>query len=164
MTVLSNITTRSGKGSALSHTEMDGNFTTLANAVDGAIGEGNKILFLATSAPTGWTQDTTSTLTNAGLRIKTDDQGGTGGTDDWVSSLTITDGHQLVTSEIPAHTHTHTKVNITGGAGLDFGSGQIIGTIGATTGSTGGDGEHTHDVTWSPKYVDFIVCSKDAYS
>lgn len=161
MTVLSLITTRSGKGSPLSHTEMDTNFTSLANAIDEAIGEGKKIIFFETSAPTGWTQDTTATLSNAGLRVVTGTGAGTGGTDEvWAGSLTTTDGHQLTIAEMPSHSHGGAK---RGGLLAENGSATYP-AAGTSTDATGGDGEHSHDITWDPKYVDVIVCSKDNYT
>ncbi len=169
MTVLSNVLTRANKGSALSHTEMDNNLTTLASSIDGAMGEGNKILFLASAAPTGWTQDTTATLSNAGLRIVTGTGAGTGGSANWVASLTITDGTTLTAAQsgLPAHNHLgstwispHKAATGSSGGVVEASSSAVTGTNTAASASEA----HTHAITWAPKYVDFIVCSKDTYS
>lgn len=128
----------------------------------GAIPSGTKMLFQQTSAPTGWTKDTTHN--NKALRVVTG-SAGTGGTNSFTnafnstktvsgttgtSSVTIsgsTQSHTLTVSQIPAHTHTATgRIHLVGaGGGFDWG-----GTTGTsdtrTTNSTGGGSGHSHTV------------------
>jgi len=118
---------------------------------------GTKMAFFQASAPTGWTQDVANN--DAMLRVVSTAGGGIGGTSSPIAGLTVTGGHVLTIAEMPAHTHTGTKrrVQLTstaGGNGWD--------TDGSTaTGSTGGGAAHTHTLpTWTPKYIDMIICSK----
>jgi len=86
---------------------------------------GTKMVFYQASAPTGWTQDTASALSNTVMSVVTGTGGGTGGSTSYFSSfLATTDksgtdtapvsgtvsgtvgGHTLSTPEIASHTHT----------------------------------------------------------
>ena len=86
---------------------------------------GTKQIFYQASAPTGWTQDTASALSNTVMSVVTGTGGGTGGTTSYFASfLATTDksgaqpaapvsgsvsgtvgGHTLSTPEIPSHNH-----------------------------------------------------------
>jgi len=84
--------------------------------VDAAVGNnafpsGTKMLFQQTSAPTGWTKDTTHN--NKALRVVTG-TAGSGGSSGFstVFGLTATNNHTLTTAQIPSHSHT---TNNTGG-------------------------------------------------
>jgi hypothetical protein len=86
---------------------------------------GTKMVFYQASAPTGWTQDTASALSNTVMSVVTGTGGGTGGTASYFASfLATTDktgaqpaapvsgsvsgtvgGHTLSTPEIASHTH-----------------------------------------------------------
>jgi hypothetical protein len=85
---------------------------------------GTKMVFYQASAPTGWTQDTASALSNTVMSVVTGTGGGTGGSTSYFSSfLATTDksapgqpvsgsvsgtvgGHTLSTPEIASHSHT----------------------------------------------------------
>jgi len=120
-----------------------------------------KAVFYQATAPTGWTQLTAAGLNDALLRIVTGSGGVTGGTTGFIASpLNITGSHTLTVSQMPAHTHTYTHVGGSGSQQFISGAGVAVGTA-ATTGSKGGGTGHTHPISWSPKYADFIVCKKD---
>jgi len=122
---------------------------------------GTKAPFFQAAAPTGWTQDTTTGLNDALLRLVTGAGGGTGGTTGFVASpLSTTNAHTLSISEMPAHTHSYTHVGGTGSQQFVSGAGIVVGAA-ATTGAAGGGAGHSHTITWAPKYIDMIVCTKD---
>ena len=124
---------------------------------------GTVMSFFQASAPTGWTQVTTSD--NAMLRVVSGTGGGTGGTDSPISHVhTHTTGsHALTIAEMPSHDHAGTQpqqVNI------DTPQQFINSVSGATrTGLTGGNATHNHGATgsntFSPKYINMILASKD---
>lgn len=129
---------------------------------------GTKLLFVQTSAPTGWTKDT-SNNNNSALRVVTG-SASTGGTVDFTTafvsqSVTGTNaGYTLTTADIASHQHTlgcATTTGVTTG-----GSATCFTAPNQNTGATGGGGSHTHTFTGNAinlavKYVDVIVASKD---
>jgi hypothetical protein len=119
---------------------------------------GTRMSFNQTSAPTGWTKDTTSAINDSILRLVTGSVSSGGSTGfSTFNAQTSTGAFTLSISEIPSHTHTV-------GAGTNFGSGissQSLGTFANTTSSTGGGGSHSHSLTHNVKYYDFIIASKD---
>jgi hypothetical protein len=116
--------------------------------------------FQQTAAPTGWTKDTTAAINDSILRLVTGTvtTGGTTGFSTW-NAQTATGATTLSTSQIPSHTHS----------ALDYGANIQVGLNGieggnvanSVSGSTGGGGSHTHSLTQSLKYYDFIIASKD---
>ena len=121
---------------------------------------GTKMTFYQATAPLGWTQDANAALNDALLRTVTAGGGVTGGTNGFVAApLTATASHTLTISEMPAHTHSYTGPTV-------LASGYLGGVAryppsASTSGSTGGNAGHTHGITWAPKYVDLIICTKD---
>ncbi|MBT8450199.1 MAG: hypothetical protein KJO69_10940 [Gammaproteobacteria bacterium] len=146
---------------------------------------GTKALFQQTSAPTGWTKDTTHN--NKSLRVVTG-TAGSGGT----SAFTTVFGagktagsHTLTSAQIPAHTHPASS----GGAGAHNHSGLLtsnsgtvsqgynrganLGTITPLTAAgnhthtvtvsnnTGGGGSHNHSLSLDVQYVDTIIATRD---
>lgn len=134
---------------------------------------GTAMPFYQAAAPTGWTKDTTAALNDAALRLTTGSGGGTGGSDAFntlFGSSKTTVSHTLTTNEIPAHTHSISPPQATyvhAGAGGSLGAGTAAWTsetFPTSTGnnSTSGSG-HTHDLSnMDLKFVDFIICSRDA--
>ena len=133
---------------------------------------GTKMLFVQTSAPTGWTKDTTHN--NKALRIVSG-TAGTGGTVDFTAafaSQTVagTVGNTtLDITQIPAHTHTlsaFVSSSLRGDSSpLTSFSGAAPGTA-QTTSSVGSGASHTHSFTGTAidlavKYVDVVVATKD---
>lgn len=124
---------------------------------------GTKMLFQQTSAPTGWTKDTSS-HNNKALRVVTGDAsygGATGFTSVFGSGKT-TGAKTLSTSEIPAHAH---GINVA----TDDGGGNPIqarasggnNAIGAGTNNAGSGGSHDHTLSLDIQYVDVIIATKD---
>ena len=113
--------------------------------------------FQQTSAPTGWTKDTTAAINDSMLRLVTGtaSSGGTTAFSTW-SAVTATGATTLSTSQIPSHTHT---VNALTNGGSFSVVGQGDGGTSTTTDATGGGGSHTHSLTRSLKYYDFIIAS-----
>lgn len=124
-----------------------------------------KMSFFQAAAPTGWTQDVTNT--DALLRVVDGVGGSTGGVGAIsTGSTAITDSHILTKAEIPAHIHT---VPNSGSQNNSFDSGTTVGNdVAGNSGDGSADGlaggGHTHNIAaWVPKYIDMIVCTKDAY-
>jgi len=134
---------------------------------------GTKATFVQTSAPTGFTTDTTSTLTECCLQVVNGTGGGTGGSDTFssvftgskaasapsapidISSLSLTSSLSagsttLSTPTIPSHTHTAsaggggTRPQITNRTGPKT---TRLSPTGATSGSAGSGGSHSHNVS-----------------
>lgn len=151
---------------------------------------GTVLIFAQTSAPTGWTKDTTN-YNNSALRVVTG-SASTGGSVDFttafasqtpsgsvsISSVSGSAGATtLSTPQIPSHTHTST-VNYSqpgGASGVAGVSGSGVPSTAFSTGATGGGGSHTHPFSFSSgsgtfsgnainlavKYVDVIRATKD---
>jgi len=157
-------TTFSGDGSGLSGV--------------GEFASGTKVAFVQSSAPTGFTIDTTAALTESALQIVTGSGGGTGGSDTFTtvlsgsksatnasvpisvsgvsvdtSSLTI-GATTLSTPTIASHTHS-APLGTAGGSprsrkpvGLN-GYGKGAGSFSNSMDSAGGGGSHTHPISGS---------------
>jgi hypothetical protein len=157
-------TTFSGDGSGLSGV--------------GEFASGTKVAFVQSSAPTGFTIDTTAALTESALQIVTGSGGGTGGSDTFTtvlsgsksatnasvpisvsgvsvdtSSLTI-GATTLSTPTIASHTHS-APLGTAGGSprsnkpvGLN-GYGKGAGSFSNSMDSEGGGGSHTHPISGS---------------
>jgi hypothetical protein len=122
------------------------------------------MIFAQTSAPTGWTKDT-SNYNNSGLRVVTG-SASTGGSVDFttafasqtptgsvsvsISSISGSAGNTtLSTPQIPSHTHSVNFRTGKGGTGnlLSQGSPGNFSTINSN--STGGGGAHSHPFSFS---------------
>jgi hypothetical protein len=145
------------------------NYTGNGAALTGiaSFDSGTKMVFYQASAPTGWTQDTASALSNTVMAVVTGTGGGTGGATSYFSSfLATTDksgtdtapvtgsvagtvgGHTLSTPEIASHVH---NVRLTPGnpfsGQIRQGGGQDFGN--KNTDSAGGGGSHSHPFSGS---------------
>jgi hypothetical protein len=134
-------------------------------AAGGGFPSGTRMAFQQTAAPTGFTKDVTAAINDSMLRLVTGTvtSGGTTAFSTW-SAVTATGATTLDTSQIPSHTHP-LPTSGSGGLGNVFnygpseGGGGVQGTT--NTNATGGGGSHTHSLTRSLKYYDFIIASKD---
>lgn len=129
---------------------------------------GTRMSFQQTSAPTGWTKDTTAALNNSAMRIVTGsvvNGGSVAFTTAFASqtptgSVTITSvsgsagNTTLTTPQIPSHNHTVSNgtsgpytpnAAIQQGQTLNGGGQTILGT----SSSTGGNGAHSHPFSFS---------------
>ncbi len=133
---------------------------TRKDYVDGIIEAGSLMLFQQTAAPTGWTKGVTHD--DKALRVVTG-AAGSAGTSPFttVFALQAVDGHTLVESEMPAHTHELTFSSVFP-QGDDEGASGKISAVNTDTLSTGGDGSHAHNIEMRVQYVDVIIASKDA--
>jgi len=138
---------------------------------------GTRMTFNQTSAPTGWTKDTSTD--NAGFRLVSGSVS-SGGSVDFTTAfsssraVTVTSmsgsagATTLSTPQIPSHSH-NTNVDTFGpnarNATGNYGSFYTI-----QTGNTGGGGSHTHPFSFSTgagtvdlsvKYVDLIIAQKN---
>ena len=126
------------------------------------------MLFQQTSAPTGWTKQTTHN--NKALRVVTGTVGTGGsvafttafGTPTVSGSVSAT---TLDTSQIPSHTHP-IFVPVAGSYGPVAESNMTFNSQNTTTGATGGGGSHSHSVSGATasinvSYVDLIIAMKD---
>lgn len=165
-------------GTGINSTGTAGNVLTsdgsawVSQAVGGGFTAGTVMLFGQTSAPTGWTKDTTN-YDNSALRVVTG-SAGTGGSVDFTTafssqSITGTIGSTtLSTSEIPSHSHQLAQTVYYSGLNtstLGKGDGSSVPQT-YSTNNTGGGGSHTHSLSGGSlnlavKYVDVIRATKD---
>jgi len=164
---------------------LTSNGTAWTSVAAAAFDSGTVMLFAQTSAPTGWTKDT-SLYNNSALRVVTG-SASTGGSVDFTTafasqtpsgSVAITSvsgsagATTLSTPQIPSHSHS-------GGASGGFRAGSApkgpTNAVTSTTGSTGGGGSHDHPFSFSSgsgtftgnainltvKYVDVIRATKN---
>lgn len=134
---------------------------------------GTEAMFVQTSAPTGFTTNTSATLTECCLQVVSGTGGGTGGSDTFSStfgtknatatsvpistgSLTVSSNyaigsHTLSTPEIASHSHPITGIGPSprGGGSTNTNHPPAIllpPTGNFTSGSTGGGGSHSHSM------------------
>ena len=146
--------------------------------ISSSFASGTLMLFQQTSAPTGWTKQTTHN--NKALRVVsgTASSGGTTAFTTVFANQTPTittsglsaGATTLTTSQIPSHTHDITFYKNNGSTGNNPYGSLSSTALTVTTTSTGGGGSHTHTVTGSAtssaitldvQYVDLIIASKD---
>lgn len=140
----------------------------------GGLTSGTRMPFNQTAAPTGWTKDTTAGLNDSVMRIVVGTVGAGGSTAfSTFNGQAATGAYTLVEADIPSHTHLFNTSAIVGGT---YDVGEVLssnwqnpnswaaGSITARSGfnaSTGGGGAHSHPMTTSIKYNDFIIATKD---
>jgi len=139
-------------------------------AAGGGFPSGTRMSFQQTSAPTGWTKDTTAAINDSMLRLVTGSvtSGGTTAFSTW-NAVTATGSTTLSISQIPSHDHSGARY---GGSDTPppAESGNYTYTTSSFVGTpippfnvkpNGGGGSHNHSLTRSLKYYDFIIASKD---
>lgn len=140
---------------------------TLSWGSAGSFAAGTVMLFAQTSAPTGWTKDTTN-YNNSALRVVTG-SASTGGSVDFSTAFAsqavsgTVGSTTLTTSQIPSHSHT---VYYGGSCGYGYPASSGAGTLSSSSGATGGGGSHNHSfsgtaINLAVKYVDVIRATKD---
>lgn len=157
-----------------------GDGTSQTTAASSAFPAGTLMLFQQTSAPTGWTKQTTHD--NKALRVVSG-TAGSGGTTAFTSVFanqtpTInTSGLSagattLSTAQMPSHVHSRLfkAGGNPGGGSVPALTDQALGTATLNGNATGGGGSHSHSVSGSAtssaitlnvQYVDLIIASKD---
>lgn len=125
---------------------------------------GTLALFQQTTAPVGWTKETTHN--DKGLRVVTGAAsiGGATAFTTVFGTGKATNSHTLISAEIPPHSHSLTTVS-----GGDSGNTGIQDDVPSKTFDTfstasdgGSGGGHTHTMPMDLEYVDIIIASKDA--
>ena len=124
---------------------------------------GTKQIFVQTAAPTGWTKDTTHN--DKALRVVSG-TASNGGVDSFTTTFgagKTTASHTLSTPQIPVHDHPYTtKAAGSQGAPSFQGPSLFQGPdTPSVTGSTGGGGSHSHNLSLDIAYVDTIIATKD---
>lgn len=148
---------------------LTSNGTTWTSGSAPGFPSGTRLSFQQTSAPTGWTKDTTAAINDSILRLVTGSVGSGGSTAfSTYNGVTSTGAFTLSTSEMPSHNH---QQRMNSNPGLKT-QGVIWSSSGAsnatpvttnqpTSNNTGGGGSHSHSLTRNIKYYDFIIASKD---
>jgi len=119
---------------------------------------GTVMAFIEASAPTGWTKITTQT--DKMLRVVSGTGGGSAGS--WTVTIVATTNHTHVISKLFTATHTY-GVNMFDRGSDRTGIAVVPDHSWTHTHPLTSTGAHTHvpEITWRPKYVDCILCSKD---
>lgn len=124
---------------------------------------GTRMMFAQTSAPTGWTKDTTN-YNNHAIRVVTG-TASTGGSVDFTTAFAsgLSDSAVTLTeSQMPSHVHTQTTWG-----DLSYDVTYIQGASrardgGRNTSSTGGSTSDAHTLpSFAVKYLDVITATKD---
>lgn len=142
---------------------------------------GTRMPFAQASAPTGWTQDTSDNANNRMLRVINSAGGGVGGSDSPIvnSTTMVAHTHTFTGSALAAHTHSdaghqhsiETRNTLTQGGpnatnawfnvnasatGVGYANIQA-----SSAGTPAGSNSTTSGVSWTPRYIDMIICSKN---
>jgi microcystin-dependent protein len=147
-----------------------------------AFDAGTTMLFVQTSAPTGWTKSTTHN--DKALRV-VNGAASSGGSIAFTTAFANgnSGATTLSTSQMPAHGHNVLGQSSAGSSScVTLGSGNAVygiagnlqpgliqgyytnnsaGSISALIQSTGGGGSHTHSLSLAVQYVDVIIATKD---
>lgn len=153
-------------------------FVQTAISAAPAFPSGTAMLFVQTSAPTGWTKSTTHNDKTLRVVSGAASSGGSSAFSTVFSNQTPTISNTfsvssttLTTSQIPSHTHTVPGTSGCPGAVLGV---TVFGTAGGgpsiDTTATGGGGSHNHSlsgsatssaITLNVQYVDVIIATKN---
>jgi hypothetical protein len=143
---------------------LTSNGTIWTSAAAAAFDAGTRMLFAQTTAPTGWTKDTTN-YNNFALRVTTGaaSTGGSVGFTTAFASQTPTISNTLsvdtsglsagattlTTAQIPSHTHSVNTgaADEGGGNNNSYQKGNV--SLSITSGATGGGGSHNHSISGS---------------
>jgi len=168
-----------GLGYATAITTTEAELNALHGLTNIGFASNTRLPFFNATAPTGWTQVTT--YANHMLRVVATAGGGAGGTDSPILNNTSIPAHtHTFTGAAHTHTdsgHTHsifTKSAVTGSAPNDTtyvggtSPAYIVGTTVPTASSNAvistvtatGTNSTTTGVSWTPQYVDMMICNK----
>ncbi len=160
---------------------------TALNSKYGIVPQNSVSTFFQSTAPVGWSQNTTATVNNKALRVVNGTGGGTGGTSSFTTvfpnslrpisqtgvPMTGSVGNTtLTTAQLPSHTHGANGTDNITSPGTQIASGSGWNTTSPATGATGGGQAHNHpfgsgtasfstNVDLRLQYIDVIVCSFD---
>jgi hypothetical protein len=141
---------------------LTSNGTIWTSAAAAAFDSGTRMSFQQTTAPTGWTKDTTVGLNDSVMRIVTGSasSGGSIAFSTWAAQ-TADGATTLTTPQIPSHSHTILPIGGAQPSPSINSPGQSTVPTQISTQATGGSGSHTHSLSQSLKYYDFIIASKN---
>jgi hypothetical protein len=147
---------------------------TTAFVQSSGFGSGTRIAFFQATAPTGWTQVTT--YNDYMLRVVNTAGGGTGGSDSPISNNKTMPAHThtfsgaFTGSALPTHSHLFdTPIGAQSLSGGPSSCSNVVGILNGTTqavsagtpaGSISGTNSTVAAVTWTPKYLNMIICNK----
>ena len=143
-----------------------------------AFPSGTRMIFQQSSAPTGWTKDTTDTHQRA-MRV-TSGNVSSGGNQDFTDTFRnwTTNNHTLTAAQIPSHRHWVSAANVDDRNGTGtWNNSQMHGlwadagsysandpnySYGRNTANSGGGGAHNHGtMNFAVRYLDVIIAQKD---
>jgi hypothetical protein len=131
--------------------------TAQTTAATASVPSGSVMLFLQTSAPSGWTKLTTSNDVALRLVSGAASSGGSVAFSTAFASQNV-GSTTLSTAQIPAHTHA-VYLGVCNGSGASIPQTPNSGSY--NSGSAGGGGSHTHTLNIAVSYVDVIQASKN---
>jgi hypothetical protein len=144
---------------------LTSNGTIWTSAAAAAFDSGTRMSFQQTTAPTGWTKDTTAAINDSMLRFVTGSasSGGSVAFSTWAGTTTA-GATTLTTPQIPSHTHT-----VDGRSGGGYAPPPTTAITKGPPGTSnpfssqaaGGGGSHDHPLSQNLKYYDFIIASKN---
>ena len=163
-----------GSGFATAITATEAEINALHGLTNFYFTSGTRMPFAQAAAPTGWTQDTTDKANNRMLRVVNTAGNGVGGSDSPIVNSTTMVAHTHTFTGNP-HTHTDSGHQHTGHNTPFYNSGIPAGgnNTTSTPGDTGvsyaqissttatGTNSTTTGVSWTPRYIDMIICSKN---
>lgn len=169
-----------GLGYATAITTTEAELNALHGLTNYYFPSGTRMPFAQAAAPTGWTQDTTDNANNRMLRVVNSTGGGVAGSDSPIvnSTTMVAHTHTFTGSALGTHTHTdsgHTHPTNSGGglsvaAGGSYtlvagatntGTNSALGLSSTSAGTPVGSNSTTTGVSWSPRYINMIICAKN---
>ena len=168
-----------GNGFATAITATEAEINALHGLTNYYFASGTRMPFAQAAAPTGWTQDTTDNATNRMFRVVNTAGNGVGGSDSPIVNNTtmVAHTHTFTGSALAVHTHTdsghtHTATMTTSQNGAGGGTNYLANGVtssgtgyanisSVSAGTPAGTNSTTTEVSWTPRYIDMIICSKN---
>ena len=165
-----------GNGFATAITATEAEINALHGLTNFYFVSGTRMPFAQAAAPTGWTQDTSDNANNRMLRVVNTAGNGVGGSDSPIVNSTTMVAHTH-TFTGTAHTHTDSghahnfgggvpiaiagsALNLAGTPNSQVISGVQTGFAAISTVTATGSNSTTSGVSWTPRYIDMIICQK----
>ena len=165
-----------GSGFATAITATEAEINALHGLTNFYFVSGTRMPFAQAAAPTGWTQDTSDNANNRMLRVVNTAGNGVGGSDSPIVNSTTMVAHTH-TFTGTAHTHTDSghahnfgggvpiaiagsALNLAGTPNSQVISGVQTGFAAISTVTATGSNSTTSGVSWTPRYIDMIICQK----
>lgn len=170
-----------GLGYSIPITTTESELNALHGFTNVGFVSGTRMPFAQPTAPTGWTQDITDNATNRMLRVVNTTGNSVGGTDSPILNNTSIPGHThtFTGNALPTHTHTdsghnhsyNTKLTTYPQSGNStqvwYGSADAVTGTGfanissVSAGTPSGTNANNTAVSWTPRYIDMIICTKN---